>query len=68
MAGWALARQVLPDLKLGAEIVHQTPDTKGGKASTGIDTYHLLAYLGPGLQNTAATSQYSWYASILFTF
>lgn len=77
MAGWALTRQVLPDLQLGAEIVHQTPVTKGGRVSTGIgagvrydlnETYHLLAYIGPGLQNAVETSQYSWYASILFTF
>lgn len=77
MAGWALARQVLPDLQLGAEVVHQTPTTQGGRALTGIgaglrydldDHYHLLAYFGPGLQNAAETSQYSWYASILFTF
>jgi|SRR5579875_948472 len=77
MAGWALTRQVLPDLQLGAELVHQTPDTKGGRATTGVgaglrydlsDNYHLLAYVGPNLQNTAETSQFSWYASILFTF
>ena len=76
-AGWALSRQMLPDLQLGAEVVHQTPSTKGGRASTGVgvglhydvnDTYHLLAYFGPGLQNTAQTSQYSWYASVLLTF
>lgn len=77
MAGWALTRQVRPDLQLGAEVVHQTSSVKGGRVSTGIgvgvrydlsDTYHLLAYLGPGLQNAVETSQYSWYASFLFTF
>jgi hypothetical protein len=77
LAGWALTRQVLPDLQLGAEIVHQSADTKGGRASTGIgaglrydinDAYHLLAYAGPGLQNAAETARYTWYASILFTF
>jgi hypothetical protein len=76
-ASWALTRQVLPDLQLGAEIVHQTADTKGGRAATGIgfgvrydltDTCHLLAYAGPGLQNAAETARYSWYASFLFTF
>jgi hypothetical protein len=77
VAGWALARQILPDLQLGAELVHQTADTNRGRASTGIgfglrydisDHYHLLAYAGPGLQNAAETDRYSWYASVLFTF
>ena len=77
VAGWALVRQILPDLQLGVELVHQTADTKGGRASTGFgaglrydisDNYHLLAYAGPGLQNAAETSRYSWYASVLFTF
>ena len=74
---WALARQVLPDLQLGAELVHQTADTKGGKASTGVgfglhydigNNYHLLAYVQPGLQNTSVNPRISWYASMLFTF
>jgi Putative MetA-pathway of phenol degradation len=56
LAGWALTRQVLPNLQLGAELVHQTADTKGGHASTSLgagfrydisDNYHLLAYAGP---------------------
>lgn len=77
LAGWALVRQVLPNLRIGAEIVHQTPDARGGRPSTGIgfgvqydiaDNYHLLAYAGPGLQNPAETGQYTWYASVLFTF
>lgn len=77
LAGWALVRQVRPDLQIGAEIVHQTADTKGGHASTGIgvglrydinDSYHLLASAGPGLQNAAETARFSWYASFLFTF
>jgi hypothetical protein len=77
LAGWALARQVLSNLQVGAEVVHETADTKGGHASTGIgaglrydvnERYHLLAYAGPGVQNAAETNRYSWYASILFTF
>ncbi len=77
LVGWALTREIAPNLRLGAEIVHQSADTKGGKASTGIGaglTYdlnahtHLLAYAGPGLQNAAETGQTSWYTSILFTF
>jgi Putative MetA-pathway of phenol degradation len=77
LASWALAYQVLPDLQLGAELVYQSPDTRGesGSFSTGAGvrydlgkTYHLLAYAGPGLSNPGATDRYSWYASILFTF
>jgi hypothetical protein len=77
LASWALARQVLPNLQLGAEFVHQTPDTRGGRASTRMgaglrydlnDNYHLLAYAGPGLQNAAETGRYSWYASLLLAF
>jgi hypothetical protein len=76
-ASWALARQVLPKLQLGAEIVHQTADTKGGHAATALgvglrydvsDNLHLLGYVAPGLPNAAQTARWSWYASILFTF
>jgi hypothetical protein len=77
LMGWALTRHVLPDLQLGAEIVHQGADSKGGRASTGAgagliydinEHIHLLAYAGPGLQNAAETAQTSWYTSVLFTF
>jgi Putative MetA-pathway of phenol degradation len=77
LAGWALARQVMPDLQLGVEIVHQSAPTRGSRAMTAAgagmkydfgDNYHLLAYWGPGLQNAAETGRYSWYASVLFTF
>jgi hypothetical protein len=77
LMGWALTRRVLPNLTLGAEIVHRGADVKGGQVSTGVgagfiydvnERVHLLAYAGPGLQNAAATSQYSWFSSVLFTF
>ena len=32
------------------------------------DTFHLLGYLGPTVQNAQETDRYTWYASILFTF
>ncbi|HEY4942398.1 MAG TPA: transporter [Rhizomicrobium sp.] len=75
--GWTLTNQVTPHLQLGAEITHQTADTRGGRASTGIgfgaiydlsDTYHLLASAGPGIQNVNETGRYTWYAALLFTF
>jgi hypothetical protein len=77
LMGWALTRRVLPDLQVGAEIVHQGADSKGGRVSTAVgagliydmsETVHLLAYAGPGLQNAAETARYAWYSSILFTF
>ncbi|HUO89671.1 MAG TPA: transporter [Rhizomicrobium sp.] len=75
--GLAITKQVSPRLQLGAEIYHQSADTRGGKASTGLgvgaiydlsEHYHLLASAGPGLQNAAATGRYLWYAAMLFTF
>lgn len=77
LMGWAVTRQVLPNLQLGVEIVHQTADTKGGRAISGVgaglrydfsEHYHWLAYAGPGIENAAQTDRYSWYSSILFTF
>jgi Putative MetA-pathway of phenol degradation len=75
--GWAITNQITPELQLGAEIYHQTADTIGGRPSTGIgigaiydvnETYHLMASLGPGIQNTAETNQVSWYVAVLTTF
>lgn len=75
--GWALTRRILPNLQIGAEIVHQGADSKGARPSTGAgagliydvsENVHLLAYAGPGLQNAAETARYSWYSSVLFTF
>jgi hypothetical protein len=77
LAGWVLTRQVLPALSIGTEIYHQTTDTRGGKASTGLglgatydfsENYHLMASYGPGIQNAAQTDRRSWYAALLMTF
>jgi hypothetical protein len=75
--GWVITNQVSPKLQLGAEIYHQSADTRGGRASTGLgvgaiydlsEHYHLLASAGPGLQNADETGRYLWYAALLFTF
>ncbi|HEX4302151.1 MAG TPA: transporter [Rhizomicrobium sp.] len=75
--GWTLTNQVTPQLQLGAEVYHQTVDTKGGRASTGLgfgavydlnETCHLMASVGPGVQNADETQRYAWYAAVLFTF
>jgi hypothetical protein len=77
LAGWVLTRQVLPELQLGAEVYHQTADTKDGSPTTGVDlgirydlseNLHLLASGGSGVQNASETNRLSWYSSILFTF
>jgi hypothetical protein len=68
---------LLPKLQLGVELFHQTADGGGTPAATSLglgarydinDTYHLLGYVRRGIENTDATDQYSWYASVLFTF
>lgn len=77
LVGLGLTRRVLPALTLGVEIYHQTADTRGGKPSTGVGAgftydldghYHLMASIGPGIQNPSATDRYSWYTALLFTF
>ncbi len=76
-AGWAVTNQIMPRLQVGAEIYHQTADTIGGRASTGLgfgalydltQNLHLLASDGPGIQNADLTNRMTWYSSILFTF
>jgi len=76
LGGWAITSQIAPNLQVGAELVHSAADTRGGRASTAIgaglrydltENYHVLAYIGPTLQNAAATAAYSWYASFLLT-
>jgi len=77
VVGWTVTRQVLPGLRMGAEVFHQTADARGGQASTGVgagaiynwsENYHLLAYAAPGIQNAAQTNRYSWYSAFLVTF
>jgi Putative MetA-pathway of phenol degradation len=76
-AGAVVTYQVLPKLQIGGELFHQTADSQGTPASTSLgvgwrydltDTYHLLGYVRRGIENTDETDQYSWYASVLFTF
>jgi len=75
--GWAVTRQVSDRLRLGAEIVHQTADQKGGHSTTSTgagliydlnEHYHLLAYAGPHLQNVSQTNLYNWYMALQVTY
>jgi hypothetical protein len=77
LTGGVVTYQLLPKLQVGVELFHQTADASGTPASSSIglgarydinDTYHLLGYVRRGIQNADETDQYSWYASILFTF
>ena len=77
LMGAVITRQIVPNLQVGMEIFHQTPDTQGGEATTSIgagvrydlnEHLHLLGYLGRGIQNADATDRYNWYTSVLFTF
>ena len=77
LMGLAVTRQFATKLQLGLEIFHQTPDTQGGLATTSLgaglrydvnDNFHLLGYLGRGIQNVEQTDQLNWYTSILLTF
>ena len=75
--GWTVTRQLTGNLQLGAEVFHQTADTKGGFGSTGAglgviydlnENFHLMASLNVGLQNASATNRHSWYFAVLSTF
>lgn len=68
--GLLVQRKITDQLKIGAEIFHQTALEVGGKESTGFnvgaiydftDDYHLVASVGRGLQNAKETNQFSWY-------
>jgi hypothetical protein len=75
--GLVVTRQVVSNLNAGLEIFHQTSNTIGGQATTSLgvgvrydvnDHYHLLGYVGRGIQNADETDRFNWYTSILFTF
>jgi hypothetical protein len=75
--GWAVQYQIKQNFSLGAEIFHQTAQTRAGKGQTGIDVgaiydlsdhYHLMFAIGPGIQNAATTDRFSYYASLQCTF
>jgi Putative MetA-pathway of phenol degradation len=77
LMGAVVTRQFTTKFRLGLEVFHQTPDTRGGLATTSLgvglrydlnENIHLLGYLGRGIQNVEQTDQLNWYTSILFTF
>jgi hypothetical protein len=77
LVGLVVTDQIRSDLQLGLEVFHQSADTRGGDATTSLgvgvrydlnENYHLLGYVGHGIQNADATDRFNWYTSILFTF
>ncbi len=75
--GLVVARRIIPQLQLGIEFYHQSPDQKDGRQSTGVGLgaiydlnahYHLMASAGPGIQNADLSNQATWYAALLFTY
>jgi hypothetical protein len=77
LTGLVVTRQVLSNLQVGLEIFHQTADTKGGLATTSLgagarydlnENFHLLGYVGRGIQNADETDRLNWYTAVLFTF
>jgi len=77
LTGGVVTYQLLSKLQLGVELFHQTADHIGTLATSSIgigarydinDTYHLLGYIRRGIENAAEADQFSWYASVLFTF
>jgi hypothetical protein len=76
-AGWVLTRQLTDRLLVGGEVYYQTADAKGGRAATNLgfgatydlsDNFHLMASVGPGLQNTDENARENWYTALLVTF
>jgi hypothetical protein len=75
--GVVVTRKMSSNLQVGLELFHQTSDTRGGLPTTSLGTgviydlsehFHLLGYIGRGIQNADATDRFNWYASVLFTF
>lgn len=75
--GWVLMRKITDRLSAGGEIFHQTADTLGGVDSTGFNlggTYdftknqQLIFSAGRGIQNAAATNEFSYFVGYQLTF
>ena len=75
-SGVLLQRKLSDALVAGIETFHQTSDTEGGRASSGINLgavydfdehNHLLLSAGRGLQNATVTNQFTWYVGYQIT-
>ena len=75
--GWALQRQLAPNLAVGAELFHQSANAVGTKDQTGFDLgvtydldehYHLLFSAGQGIHNRSTTNVFTYYAALQVTY
>jgi opacity protein-like surface antigen len=74
--GVLLQRKISDQLKIGAEMFHQTADKVDGKDQTGFnvggiydftDHYHLVFTVGRGIQHAKETNDFSWYIGFYVT-
>jgi hypothetical protein len=72
-AGAVLLRKITDKLTVGVELFHQTSSARGTPDSTGYNVggvydiserIHILMSAGSGIQNSAATNGFSWYAGL----
>jgi len=72
-SGLTVARDITERFNLGAEVYHQTADTRDGKHFTGAnlgviykvtDHWALMASGGPGLQNAAEGGRWDFYLAL----
>ena len=75
-AGAVLLRKMTEKLTVGVELFHQTSSGQGTPDSTGYNVggiydiserLHILMSAGSGIQNSAATNGFSWYAGLRFS-
>jgi hypothetical protein len=74
--GWAILRQITPELHLGGEIFHQTGSFVNQPAQTSYngallydfsDHWHVVASAGTGITRVQLTNQFSWYLGLEWT-
>ncbi len=77
LSGVTLARALSDRLTLGAEVYHQTAETRDGRDFTGLNVgaiykiakhWSLLASTGPGVQNAREQGQYDFYFALEATY
>jgi len=75
-AGWALLRRVTQRFSLGAEVFHQTSDTRTSPDSTGANMgavydlsnrWHLVGSAGTGVTHRKSTNEFTYYAALEWT-
>jgi opacity protein-like surface antigen len=74
--GGLLQRKIIDQLRIGAEMFHQTAMEVGGKDSTGFnfggiydftEHYHIVFSFGRGIRHAKETNEFSWYVALYVT-